>query len=111
MQPEPKAMTTQAARRLARLEAMPAPARIVTHEEVHAENVATAARCGFTEAQVMAQFGGWPAFAYARMTGQVVDPTKPEPDPSQFDELLAKHGGDGLAAYMEMLGVGSGVAR
>ena len=104
-------MTTQVDRRIAALEALPPPARIMTPEEVHANNVATAERCGLTEAQVMAQLGGWSEFFYARMTGQVVDPAKPEPDPSQFDELLAKHGGDGLSAYLEMLGVGSGVAR
>lgn len=89
MQPDSKAMTTQVDRRITALEALPTPARIMTPEEVHADRVATAARCGFTEAQVLAVLGGWPEFFYARMTGQVLDPTELQREASQFDELLA----------------------
>jgi hypothetical protein len=101
-------MTTQARRRLAALESLPAPERIQTPEEMHVHNVTWAARCGLTEEQVMAQFGGWPAFAHAWLMGTVVDPTERRAGSGEFDELLAKYGGDGMRAYMAMIGVGRG---
>ena len=103
-------MTAQVARRIAALEALPAQERVRTPEEVQANWVADAARCGFTEEQVMARFGGWPEFAYAKMIGEVVDPAA-DTTHAAWNALLAKHGGDGMSAYMELLGVGCVTAR
>ena len=58
----------------------------------------------------MARFGGWPEFAYAKMIGEVVDPAAPDRS-GWFDALRAKHGGDAMSAYMEMLGVGCVATR
>src|SRR5262245_887032 len=104
-------MTLGLARRITALEVLPAPKRVKTPEEIHADWVSDAARCGFTEEQVMARFGGWPGFAYALMTGEVVDPAAKAAPAGWFDALRAKHGGDGMSAYMEMLGVGCAAAR
>ena len=103
-------MTLQVARRIAALEALPAEERVKTPEEVQAHWVADAARCGFTEEQVMARFGGWPEFAYAKMIGEVVDPAADNTH-AGWNALLAKHSGDGMSAYMEMLGAGGVTTR
>ena len=103
-------MTLTVARRIAALEALPAQARVKIPEEVHADRVADAARCGFTEEQVMTRFGGWPEFAYAKMIGEIVDPAADNTH-AGWNALLAKHGGDGMSAYLEMLGVGCVATR
>lgn len=66
-------------RRVAALEAKPASTRAASAEEAQARLCALALRCGFTEAEVAARFGGWPRFAYAYMIGQVVDPARHTP--------------------------------
>lgn len=100
-------MTSSMKRRIAALEALPAPHRTQTPEEIHAHHVALAARCGFTEEQVMAHFGGWPEFSHACLVGKVVDPTEKK-DSGRRDELLARHDGDSKRAYMEMIGAKRG---
>ena len=95
-------MTPQAGRRIAALEALPASQRTLSPEEVHANHVAAAARCGLTEAEVMARFNGWPGFVYAKMIGEVVDPTVPEVDAQAW---LA--GRDPVTAYLDLIRVGT----
>ena len=92
-------MTSQASRRIAALEALPAPHGALNPQEAHARSVATAARCGFTEEQVMSQFGGWPGFAYAKIVrGTVVDPSEAKP------ELDARFvGRDPMVIYFDLM--------
>ena len=92
-------MTSHAGRRIAALEALPAPQRARTLEDAHPTYVATAARCGFTEEQVMARFGGWPGFFYAKLIlGKVVDPTAPKTDLATWPA-----GRNPMTAYLDMV--------
>lgn len=85
-------------RRVAALEAMPPVAKATDPAEAERLMVEMASRCGFTEAQVREQFGGWPGFAYACMRGTVVDPTSPP------KKVELPPGKTPLEAYMAMLG-------
>jgi hypothetical protein len=84
------------------LEELPAPQRVPTPEQVLAGDIDRARRCGFSEAEVMAKFGDWPAFYYAVFKGEVVDPDQKDYT-AEIKELLERPCGDRVSAYLELV--------
>lgn len=91
-------MSSPIEKRVAALESQPQARRELTSDELEKALIERAARCGFTEAQVIATFGGWPRFAYACMLGEVVDPAEPVTTVAAPAEMSPRE------AYMRMIG-------
>ena len=93
---------TRLDQRIQALEELPPPRLVRTPEQERAADIETARRCGFTEKEVLARFGDWPAFYYAVITGEVVDPDRKD-NTKEVKELLDRHGGNRVSAYRELV--------
>ena len=97
-------MASSLDRRTRTLESLPAPIQPVSLEEARRHMLDLAAACGLTETDVLSTYGGWPGFAMVRMLQKV---HSPEAD-AAWNERVARHKGDEMAAIFEMLGRQSG---
>ena len=95
-------MMTRLDQRIHTLEELPLPQQVRTPEQERAGNIDRARRCGYSEAEVLAKFGGWPAFYYAVFKGEVVDPDQKDYT-AEIKELFDRHCGDRVSAYRELV--------
>jgi hypothetical protein len=91
-------MASNLDRRTRTLEALPAPAMVVSPEASHQHMLEVAAARGLTESDVEARYGGTSGLAVFLL----LESANSERAAAEWEARVAKHGGDDMAAILEL---------